>query len=134
MSSFCIRALLALFACACAPLSAIAESVACQCQASFVCNGAACQHLDTAAPGCFTFKLTYDRYDKKIRLCRDAMCEEGKMSVEKTSDGQLILRTSVTWGGASGGKGTWIMVDAGKDFVYRQKDEEGLEVISGPCE
>lgn len=40
----------------------------------------------------------------------------------------------MTWGGTSGGKGTWIMVDGNRDFVYRQKDEEGLEVISGPCE
>lgn len=87
MLSYSVRALLALVALGSAPLQAVADSIACQCQASFVCAGKTCLHFDAAAPGCFTFKLTYDRADKTIRLCRDALCEEGKMSVEKTSDG-----------------------------------------------
>jgi hypothetical protein len=134
MFSFCVRFLVALAAMLSAAFEASADSISCQCQAAFVCDAKTCFHYDAEAPSCFTFKLTYDRPDRKIRLCRDAMCEEGKMSVEKTSDGQLILRTSLTWGGSSGGDGTWIMVDRNSDFVYRQKDGSGLEVISGPCE
>lgn len=111
-----------------------ASSVSCQCQAAFICDGKTCQHFSGDASSCFTFKLTYDRPEKKIRLCRDAMCEEGRMSVEKTGKGQLILRTSIKWGGQSGGEGTWIMIDDNAGFVYRQKGTKSLEVISGPCE
>lgn len=134
MSSYVIRAILALVLGVCAPVSAIAETVACQCQAAFICDEKTCFHYDSSASNCFTFKMTFDRSERKIRLCRDALCEEGKMSVEKTSDGQLILRTSITWGGKSGGEGTWIMIDGKSDFIYRQKDATGLEVIGGPCE
>ncbi len=134
MLSFCVRPLLAFSAVVCVLSGAAAETVSCQCRAAFVCDDKACFHYDSAASNCFTFKLTFDRGDRQIRLCRDAMCEEGKMSVEKTSDGQLILRTSITWGGTSGGEGVWIVVDGKADFVYRQKDDKGLEVISGPCE
>ncbi len=113
---------------------AFAASISCQCQAAFVCDGKGCQHYSGDAAACFTFKLTYDKPEKRIRLCRDAQCDEGRMSVEKTSDGQLILRTSIKWGGESGGDGTWIMVDDNAGFVYRQKGTKSLEVISGPCE
>ena len=111
-----------------------ASSVSCQCQAAFVCDGKDCHHFSGDVAACFTFKLTYDKPEKRIRLCRDAQCEEGRMSVEKTSDGQMILRTSIKWGGESGGTGTWIMVDDNAGFVYRQKGTRSLEVISGPCE
>jgi hypothetical protein len=129
-----LKALVALAAMLSGTGPALAGSVSCQCQAAFVCSGGACQHFSGDASSCFTFKLTYDRPEKKIRLCRDAMCEEGRMSVEKTSDGQLILRTSIKWGGQSGGEGTWIMIDDNAGFVYRQKGGQSLEVISGPCE
>lgn len=111
-----------------------ASSISCQCQAAFVCNGTGCQHYSGDAAACFTFKLTYDKPEKRIRLCRDAQCQEGRMSVEKTSDGQMILRTSIKWGSESGGDGTWIMIDDNAGFVYRQKGAKALEVISGPCE
>ncbi|MEZ5923960.1 MAG: hypothetical protein R3D57_06200 [Hyphomicrobiaceae bacterium] len=113
---------------------AAAESISCRCEVAFVCDGKACLQFDTGTPTCFTFKLTFDRKAKKIRLCRDAMCEEGKMSVEKMEAGQMVLRTSLTWGGGSGGQGTWIMVDQNADFTYRQKDGAGVELITGPCE
>lgn len=113
---------------------AFAASISCQCQAAFVCTGKGCQHYSGDAAACFTFKLTYDKPEKRIRLCRDAQCQEGRMSVEKTSDGQMILRTSIKWGSESGGDGTWIMVDDNAGFVYRQKGTKSLEVISGPCE
>lgn len=134
MLSFLFSALLALVALASALSPAVADSVSCQCQASFVCDQKTCRHFGGDASSCFTFKLTYNRPEKKIRLCRDAMCEEGRMSVEKTSSGQLILRTSIKWGGESGGEGTWIMVDDNAGFVYRQKGAQSLEVISGSCE
>ncbi len=114
--------------------AAIASSVSCRCQAAFVCDGKGCNHFSGDAAACFTFKLTYDKPEKRIRLCRDAQCQEGRMAVEPTGDGQMILRTSIKWGGESGGAGTWIMIDDNAGFVYRQKGARWLEVISGPCE
>ncbi len=134
MLSFCVRPLLAVIAVVCGLPAAAAETVSCQCRAAVVCDEKTCFHYDSAASDCFTFKMTFDRSDMKIRLCRDALCEDGKLPVEKTSDGQLIPRTSIAWGGTSGGEGVWIMVDGKTDFVNRQKNGKGLEVISGPCE
>lgn len=113
---------------------AAAMSDTCVCHAQLRCEGEACRHESPEAAGCKTFKMTLDRPGKEIKLCRDGVCAADKMQVERTKKGETLLRTSLEWGGGSGGAGTLVVMDAKGGFVYRQSSDRALEVIVGTCE